>query len=154
MPVNAPLEREVFPERISPFTCNVFPIVLMATDCRRKQLTRPLFPRTDSAAMQLTDLFDLSLIARASESALDVDADGGVTTLTFGEIDARADRMARALAGRGVVAGDRVAVYLANRLEFIDLFLASVRLGIVLPRSTCSIGSARSPTSSRTPRRG
>ena len=81
--------------------------------------------------MQLTDLFDLSLIARASESALDVDADGDVTTLTFGEIDARANRMARALAGRGVVAGDRVAVYLANRLEFIDLFLASVRLGAV-----------------------
>jgi len=81
--------------------------------------------------MQLTDLFDLSLIARASEPALDVDAGGDVTTLTFGEIDARANRMARALAGRGVVAGDRVVVYLANRLEFIDLFLASVRLGAV-----------------------
>ena len=32
---------------------------------------------------------------------------------------------------RGVAPGDRVAVYLANRLEFIDLFLASVRLGAI-----------------------
>ena len=81
--------------------------------------------------MQLTDLFDLSLAARASESALDVEVNGLITTLTFGEIDARANRMARALAGRGVVAGDRVAVYLVNRLEFVDLFLATTRLGAV-----------------------
>ena len=84
--------------------------------------------------MQLTDLFDLSLVARAAEPALEVDADpqsGGTATLTFGEIDARANRMARALADRGVLKGDRVAVYLANRLEFLDLFLACVRLGAV-----------------------
>jgi malonyl-CoA/methylmalonyl-CoA synthetase len=39
--------------------------------------------------------------------------------------------MARALAARGVTAGDRVAVFLANRLEFLDLFLAAVRLGAI-----------------------
>jgi malonyl-CoA/methylmalonyl-CoA synthetase len=81
--------------------------------------------------MQLTDLFELSLVMKASEPAIDVDAGGATTTLTFGEIDARANRMARALARRGVVAGDRVAVYLANRLEFLDLFLASIRLGAI-----------------------
>jgi malonyl-CoA/methylmalonyl-CoA synthetase len=39
--------------------------------------------------------------------------------------------MAQALAARGVAPGDRVAVYLANRLEFVDLFLASIRLGAI-----------------------
>ena len=81
--------------------------------------------------MQLTDLFDLSLVARASEPALDVETEGHLTRLTFGEVDARANRVARALAGRGVVAGDRVGVYLTNRLEFVDLFLASIRLGAI-----------------------
>jgi malonyl-CoA/methylmalonyl-CoA synthetase len=84
--------------------------------------------------MQLTDLFDLSLSGQRDEIGLEIDAPGGgggVSTLTFGEIDARANRMARALAARGVVRGDRVSVHLANRIEFLDLFLAAVRLGVV-----------------------
>jgi malonyl-CoA/methylmalonyl-CoA synthetase len=83
--------------------------------------------------MDLLALFDQSLIARAERPALDVEqADGSIRTLTFGEIDARAARTAHALAGRGISPGDRVAVYLANRLEFIDLFLACLRLGALL----------------------
>ena len=82
--------------------------------------------------MLLGDLFDLSLVGRTAVPALDVDAaDGSVETLTFGEVNARAWRMADVLARRGVAAGDRVAVHLANRLEFIDLFLASLRLGAI-----------------------
>jgi len=42
---------------------------------------------------------------------------------TFGEIDARSNRMARALAARGLVQGDRLCLYLANSIEFIDIFL-------------------------------
>ena len=93
--------------------------------------TSEVFLDTLVATMQLTDLFDLSLVARATESALDVDTGRDAATLTFGEIDARANRTARALAARGVRAGDRVAVYLANRLEFLDLFLGSLRLGAI-----------------------
>ena len=82
--------------------------------------------------MQLGDLFDLSLVGRAASPALEVDVPGdGLRTLTFGEVDARADRMAGALEARGVSAGDRVAIQLANSLAFIDLFLACVRLGAV-----------------------
>jgi len=51
---------------------------------------------------------------------------------TFGEIDARANRMARELAARGVGPGDRLAVYLANRPEVVDLFLACTRLGVIV----------------------
>lgn len=84
------------------------------------------------ASMQLGDVFDLSLVCRAETPALDVDvASGRVETLTFGEIDARASRMAHALAARGVARGARVAVHLANRLEFLDLFLGCLRLGAI-----------------------
>jgi malonyl-CoA/methylmalonyl-CoA synthetase len=84
--------------------------------------------------MQLNDLFNVSLVARADAPALDIDGPAGVRTLTFGEVDRRANRMAHALEARGVARGDRVGVYLANRLEFLDLFLACIRLGaIVVP---------------------
>lgn len=76
--------------------------------------------------MTLPELFDLSLAGRRDQPALEWDR-----TYTFGEIDARANRMARALARRGIGAGDRLCVYLANRIEYIDLFLAGTRLGVI-----------------------
>lgn len=81
--------------------------------------------------MQLHDLFDASLIARAAAPALDLDGPEGVRTLTFGELDRRANRMAHVLEARGVAAGDRVAVQLPNGITFIDLFLACTRIGAV-----------------------
>jgi len=83
--------------------------------------------------MHLTQLFDLSLQGRASSPALIFDdASGATQTLTFGDVDARANRMANELAARGLSKGDRLCVHLANRVEYIDLFLACVRLGIIL----------------------
>ena len=83
-------------------------------------------------AVQLTDLFNLSLVGRRDVPGLEFeDADGNVETLTFGELDARANRMARALDARGLVAGDRIAVQLPNSIEFLVLFLASLRLGVI-----------------------
>jgi len=80
----------------------------------------------------LLDLFDVSLVRRATEPALDLGPAGGpVETLTFGAIEERGGRMARALAARGLRAGDRLAVQLANRLGFLDLFLACLRLGVI-----------------------
>ena len=60
-----------------------------------------------------------------------VDA-SGVRALTFGEVEARANRMANELAGRGRAKGDRLGVHLPNRVEFIDLFLACTRLGAIM----------------------
>src|SRR5688572_10418101 len=83
--------------------------------------------------MLLGDLFDLSLRGRADAVGLVHEgADGTLNELTFGELRERADRLATALRHRGLVPGDRVAVYLANRVEFVDLFLACVRAGLVL----------------------
>jgi len=83
--------------------------------------------------MQLIDLFDLSLKGRRDLPALDHErADGNVETLTFSDLDDRSNRVARQLERRGVRRGDRLALYLANRVEFIDLFLACVKLGVIV----------------------
>jgi len=77
--------------------------------------------------VNLRQLFDLSLVGRRDRVALEWQGD----EYTFGEIDARGNRMAAALAHRGVAQGDRVCVYLANRIELIDVFLACVKLGAI-----------------------
>ena len=82
--------------------------------------------------MHLTALFDLSLVGRADRDALEyVDGDAALRVLTFGQVDARANQMAHELSARGLAQGDRLCVHLANRVEFIDLFLACTRLGVV-----------------------
>ena len=85
--------------------------------------------------MSLTDLFDLSLRGRRDAAAIEFDrAGGGRSTLTFGELDARSDRLAQLLGGRGLARGDRLGFYLTNRVEIVDLWLACVKLGaIVVP---------------------
>src|SRR5579863_10023255 len=77
--------------------------------------------------MNLRNWFDLTFVPRAAQEALE----WAGSTYTFGEIDARSNRMARALAARGLAKGDRLCVYLANRIEIIDLFLACVKSGVI-----------------------
>ena len=83
--------------------------------------------------MQLTDIFDLSLKGRASAEAIEYDcAEASVATFTFGELDARSNRVARLLVERGLARGDRLCFFLPNRVEFIDLFLACVKTGVIV----------------------
>jgi malonyl-CoA/methylmalonyl-CoA synthetase len=77
--------------------------------------------------VNIRQLFDLSLVGRRDRVALEWQG----AEYTFGEIDARSNRMARALSDRGIEQGDRVCVYLSNRIELIDLFLACVKLGAI-----------------------
>ena len=53
-------------------------------------------------------------------------------TWTFAELDAWADALAHTRAGRGAQAGDRVALLLRNRPEFVALLHAAPRLGLLL----------------------
>ena len=77
--------------------------------------------------MTLSGLFDLSFQTRRDKPALEWEG----RTYTFGEIDDRAARMAALLASKGLAKGDRLAVFLANSLAYIDLFLAATRLGVI-----------------------
>jgi malonyl-CoA/methylmalonyl-CoA synthetase len=77
--------------------------------------------------LNLRQLFDLSLVARKDETGLE----WAGAEYTFGEIDARSNRLAHALRARGIDCGDRVAVYLANCIEMLDLYLACVKLGAI-----------------------
>src|SRR5690348_9821516 len=77
--------------------------------------------------MTLTHLFDLSLVGRRDEIALEFAG----RKFTFGDIDARARRMANALATRGFRTGHRVAVQLPNCVELIDLYIGCTRLGVI-----------------------
>lgn len=53
-------------------------------------------------------------------------------TLSYAELDRRVDRLANALAGGGLGAGDRLAIWLANRVEYIEVYLACLRAGIIV----------------------
>ena len=53
------------------------------------------------------------------------------TRLTFASYDREGLRLARALAALGVAHGDRVMVLVKNRLEFMVIMLATLRLGAV-----------------------
>lgn len=50
---------------------------------------------------------------------------------TFGQVARRADRIARVLRGRGIVKGDRLALYLPNSPLWIELYLACVSIGAI-----------------------
>jgi malonyl-CoA/methylmalonyl-CoA synthetase len=83
-------------------------------------------------AVELTDLFSLSFEGRRGVVGLEYEsADGKVREFTFGEVDERADRMAAALESRGLKAGDRLLVQLPNSVDFLDIFLACIRLGVI-----------------------
>lgn len=77
--------------------------------------------------LNLMHLFDLSFLHRRDTIALEFEG----RTFTFGEIDARSNRLAQLLARRGLQRGDRLAVYLANCVEMIDLYLACIKLGVI-----------------------
>jgi malonyl-CoA/methylmalonyl-CoA synthetase len=78
--------------------------------------------------MTLVDLFSPTLRARANEPALEF----GAERLTFGDLDRRSNQVARLLLAKGFRPGDRLGIYLANRVEFIDLVLACIKTGIIV----------------------
>ena len=65
--------------------------------------------------------------ARAPERPALISAEGD---RSFGELNARANRLARALRARGLAPGDGVALLCANRPEFVEVFAASQRSGL------------------------
>ena len=51
-------------------------------------------------------------------------------TLTFGQLEARANQGAHALRSLGVKAGDHIAILMENRLEYLEVSFAADRTGV------------------------
>ena len=51
---------------------------------------------------------------------------------TYKDLNLRANKLARLLLNEGVSKGDRVAMFSTNRIECVDLFLATGKIGAVL----------------------
>ena len=77
--------------------------------------------------MNVIESFRPVLEDRASHIGLEF----GDHEFTFAELDARSNRLARRFSEDGLVAGDRVVVYLANSPEFIVAYLAVLKAGLV-----------------------
>ena len=90
--------------------------------------------------MSLLPLLDVSLLGRPDIPALEFSPSNSPTgtpegsptlALTFGDLERRSNRVAHSLSSRGLLAGDRLAVFLTNSVEFIDLYLACLKLGVI-----------------------
>ncbi len=67
------------------------------------------------------------------------DLEGGVTTLTYAQFDARVNRTANLLRRLGVGRGDRVNLHLANCLEFLYLWFGAAKIGaVIMPTNVAS----------------
>lgn len=83
--------------------------------------------RTPFAPTLPYDLFTRALRRFAARPCLTV----GDRTLTYAEVDKASDRLAQALAARGVGHRDAVALYLRNGFEVVIADMAIVKLGAV-----------------------
>jgi acyl-CoA synthetase (AMP-forming)/AMP-acid ligase II len=75
-------------------------------------------------------------LASLFEAVVDADPDRevlvvGDTRLTYAQLDERANRLAKVLAGAGVGAGDAVGLQLANGTEYLEGMLAAFKLSAI-----------------------
>src|SRR5712671_3738585 len=85
------------------------------------------------AANLVTNLGDLIVRDRdpAKTAVIDLGGETAPRDFTYGEIDAMARGVARALLRRGLVRGDRVAILSANRAEYLAAYYGIMRAGLV-----------------------
>jgi long-chain acyl-CoA synthetase len=90
-----------------------------------------------TTASNVADLLALAARERPDAVALVEVASG--RRMTWAELDAEADRVARGLSGVGMVAGHRIMLALTNRIEFVATYLGALRARLVVvpvnPRS-------------------
>ncbi|MBO0816280.1 MAG: AMP-binding protein, partial [Actinobacteria bacterium] len=83
------------------------------------------------------DWFDVVAAEHPGQDALRVVAEGGVTTLTYGDLAARSSQVANWLRGIGARRGDRLLLMLGNIAPLWEVILAAIKLGVVIiPAST------------------
>lgn len=75
----------------------------------------------------LADLFETVAATAPDRVAIE----SGTQTLTYAQLDERSDRLAAGLCAQGICPGDTVGLYLANCPEYLEMFLALIKLGAV-----------------------
>ena len=78
-------------------------------------------------AINIADLFEHAVDAAPENRAIQV----GDRVVTYGELEAEANRLAHFLASRGVGAGDHVALYAKNSVEHVVALLATFKIRAV-----------------------
>lgn len=81
-----------------------------------------------SAPSTLNGLLDAHLAAHPDRTAF-ID---GERRLSYAQFDALAEQGARWLEVQGMVAGDRVAVWMVNRIEWLALLFGAARIGVTI----------------------
>lgn len=66
---------------------------------------------------------------------------------TYAELDERTDRLANALLAQGLAPGDRVAAWMEDCVEYVELYLAAAKAGLVMVpiNARLRVGEARHP---------
>ena len=62
--------------------------------------------------------------------------------MTFGELDERVRRLANGLLGSGLIKGDRVAVLSRNCIEYMEVYFACARIGLIVQPLNWRLGEA------------
>jgi len=78
-----------------------------------------------ASQFHLADLFETIAATVPDRPAIISDS----LTLTYRELDERSNRLASGLAAHGIVRGDTVGLYLMNRAEYLEAFIAVIKLG-------------------------
>ncbi|MCW3019229.1 MAG: AMP-binding protein, partial [Solirubrobacterales bacterium] len=53
-------------------------------------------------------------------------------SLTYAQLDERSDRLANALRARGLLPGDRVGAWMEDCVEYVELYVAAAKAGVVM----------------------
>jgi acyl-CoA synthetase (AMP-forming)/AMP-acid ligase II len=81
-----------------------------------------------AARLTIPDLFRQQVARHPDRTAIE----DGHRAISYAELEQRVNRLANALAARGVRYGDRIAVLAENRIEYIELEMAAAMLGVIL----------------------
>ncbi len=76
--------------------------------------------------------FFAASVERFPQKVAIIDLYGGIErSITYAQLDERADRVAGLLQERGVKPGERVGMIVGNRVEFLEIFFGAMRAGAI-----------------------
>src|SRR5206468_10678540 len=94
-------------------------------------MSAPMQGTTANRRRNLGFFFD-ETVRRLPDKVAIIDLFGGhERTSTYRQLDERMNRVASMLARLGVRPGERVAMLIGNRVEFIELFFGAMRMGAI-----------------------